>query len=147
MRNIEAEVNYDKKKEKSVYRTDTKNEEDTKYKVPKRGLDDCFSFDDIPVPSDDEDDKDGLYYYENKMIQTTENIPCISVKIELHMAVMCIKKIMCGRNAWASLRDDGCSILWNMGWVRKSLKTYYADAYICRKCLGRCNHINILNIL
>ena len=91
--NIETELKYDKKKDKSIYRTDTKNEEDKKYKVPKCGLDDCLSFDDISVPSDYEGDKDGLYYRANKMIQTTENISWIPVKIEVHMAVMCIKKI------------------------------------------------------
>ena len=94
LQNIETELKYDKKKDKSVYRTDTKNEEDTKYKeVPKCGLDDCLSFGDISVPSDYEGDKDGLYYRANKMIQTTENISWIPVKIEVHMAVMCIKKI------------------------------------------------------
>lgn len=65
--NIEAELKYDKKKDKSTYRMDTKNEEDKKYKVPKCGLDDCLSFDDISVPSDCEGDKDGLYCSANKM--------------------------------------------------------------------------------
>ena len=45
---------------------------------------------------------------------------------------------------WLTLRDDGCFYPMDRVWVWKFLKAHYADAYICRKCIDMCNHINIL---